>query len=111
MPSVFGQIVTGEWRGLYVGKNANDTPNVAVISDGYWRRRFGANPNAVGQHLVLDNGSWQIVGVTTSPGVESHLTHGAAFGRRNPALEAHRAADCRQLRFRFPQEEFNRTMK
>jgi putative ABC transport system permease protein len=36
---------------------------VTVISDGYWRRRFGADPNIVGKTLTLNGISWQIVGV------------------------------------------------
>lgn len=42
---------------------AADNPHLGVISDTYWRRRFGADPGVVGRTLVLDNGSWQIVGV------------------------------------------------
>ena len=36
---------------------------VTVISDGYWRRRFGADPNIVGKTLTLNGIPWQIVGV------------------------------------------------
>jgi putative ABC transport system permease protein len=36
---------------------------VTVISDGYWRRRFGADPNIVGRTLTLNGIPWQIVGV------------------------------------------------
>ena len=40
------------------GKNA-----VCVISYGFWQRRFGANPNVVGQMLNLNEKPTQIVGV------------------------------------------------
>jgi putative ABC transport system permease protein len=38
-------------------------PHVTVISDAFWRRRFGADPTIVGRMLRLDNGEWQIEGV------------------------------------------------
>ncbi|HTY07272.1 MAG TPA: ABC transporter permease [Gemmatimonadales bacterium] len=40
------------------GKN-----HVAVLSWGFWRRKFGGDRNVLDQHLVLDNESYQIVGV------------------------------------------------
>jgi len=41
------------------------TPNrVAVISDGYWARRFGRDPGAIGQRLTIDNVPHVIIGVT-----------------------------------------------
>ena len=36
---------------------------VAVISDGYWKRRFGASPLIVGQNLVVNNRPFTVVGV------------------------------------------------
>src|SRR5215470_16044819 len=36
---------------------------VAVISDGHWRRRFGADPGIVGRTIQLDGQSWQVVAV------------------------------------------------
>ena len=36
---------------------------VTVLSDGYWRRRFGADPNVVGKTLTLNGTPWQIIGV------------------------------------------------
>jgi putative ABC transport system permease protein len=44
----------------------DDTPgvaNVAVVSDGFWRRRLGADPNAVGRTIVIDADAVQVVGV------------------------------------------------
>ena len=40
-----------------------DSPRVVVISDGLWRRRFGADPRAVGASIDLDGGRYEIVGV------------------------------------------------
>jgi putative ABC transport system permease protein len=36
----------------------------AVISDGYWQRRFGSNPSAIGTTLTIRNRVFTIVGVT-----------------------------------------------
>ena len=36
---------------------------VIVLSDGYWRRRFGADPNIVGKTLTLSNQPFQVIGV------------------------------------------------
>jgi len=45
---------------------AEDTPTnrrVAVLADGFWRRRFGADPAIVGRSLTLDGESYTVVGV------------------------------------------------
>lgn len=34
-----------------------------VLSDGYWRRRFGAEPNIVGKMLTLNGSAFQVIGV------------------------------------------------
>ena len=45
---------------------AEDTPasrHVAVLADGLWRRRFGADPGVVGRALTLDGEVYTVVGV------------------------------------------------
>lgn len=37
---------------------------VAVISDGYWRRRMNAAPDAVGRTIMLNGASFTVVGIT-----------------------------------------------
>ena len=37
---------------------------VVVLSDQYWRERFGANPSAIGQQLILNKQAFTIIGVT-----------------------------------------------
>jgi predicted permease len=37
--------------------------HVAVISDGLWHRRFGADPNIVGKTITFEQGVWEILGV------------------------------------------------
>jgi putative ABC transport system permease protein len=36
---------------------------VVVLSDGYWRRRFGRDPGIVGRSLTLDDTPYEVVGV------------------------------------------------
>ena len=36
---------------------------VVLLSDGLWRRRFGADPRVLGRTIATDNGAWEIVGV------------------------------------------------
>ena len=38
-------------------------PEVVIVSDGYWRRRLGADPNAVGKTLMVDGDPFVLVGV------------------------------------------------
>jgi predicted permease len=37
--------------------------HVAILSDEFWRRHFGADPGVVGQPLAFETGVWTIVGV------------------------------------------------
>ncbi len=46
-----------------------DAPPVAVISDGYWARRFGRDPGVIGKSIRIESGSATIVGVSP-PGFE-----------------------------------------
>jgi predicted permease len=73
--AVRGQAVSG---GYYTGlgvepmlgraiTDADDNaaaPPVVVLSHQYWQERFGANPNAIGQQLKLNQTSFTIIGVT-----------------------------------------------
>src|SRR6185436_6564213 len=46
--------------------NAEDTPDgwrVVVLSDGLWRRRFGADPAAIGRVVTMNDRPYTIVGV------------------------------------------------
>jgi putative ABC transport system permease protein len=42
---------------------AGEEAPVAVLSDGYWRRRFGADPAIVGRTLSLSGTPFQVIGV------------------------------------------------
>src|SRR4051794_5512398 len=41
-------------------------PKVALISDKMWRQRFGASREVLGQHLLVDGVSYEIIGVLQS---------------------------------------------
>lgn len=51
-------------------------PRVAILSDGLWKRRFGANRAVLGQSILLDQNSYTVIGVL-SPGFE--LNQGEVF--------------------------------
>jgi predicted permease len=40
-----------------------DDGHVAVLSDAFWRRHFGADPATVGKILTSETGTWSIIGV------------------------------------------------
>jgi putative ABC transport system permease protein len=42
---------------------AGEEAPVVLLSDGYWRRRFGADPGIVGQSLTLSGTPFQVIGV------------------------------------------------
>ncbi|HZM69840.1 MAG TPA: ABC transporter permease, partial [Candidatus Cryosericum sp.] len=50
-------------RGFRPEEEARRAEPVALISDAYWRRHFGADPNAVGKTLTLDGMVVTVVGV------------------------------------------------
>jgi putative ABC transport system permease protein len=50
-------------RTLTPGDEAENAPDVAMITHTLWRNRFGANPQAVGQSIVLDGTPYTITGV------------------------------------------------
>ncbi len=77
----------------------DDTPgvaNVAVVSDSFWRRRLGADPNAVGRTIVIDADPVQVVGVMPAgfshPGrtvqTEVDVWSPAGFRSAGPTTEA-----------------------
>jgi len=50
-------------RSLVDADSAASAPRVVMLSEGYWRRRFGGRPDIVGQIIHLDSASYTIVGV------------------------------------------------
>jgi predicted permease len=71
-----GEMVSGNYfetlgvqpfLGRLIGPEDDRTPGahpVAVVSYGYWQRRFGSDPAVVGKDIVLNNHPIRIIGVT-----------------------------------------------
>ena len=85
-PEVFyGSLVTeGFFETLGVGAARGRTflpdefrpgSGVVVLTDGFWRRRFGADPGILGRALTLDGQPWTVVGVLP-PGFALGLERG-----------------------------------
>lgn len=60
-PNLFN--VLGRSAALGRALDPQDAPGVAVLSDGFWRRRFGADPGVIGTTLNTVPNPVQIVGV------------------------------------------------
>jgi putative ABC transport system permease protein len=50
-------------RDFLDGEMQSDGPHVTILTDGFWRREFGADPNVIGRVVRLDNKPATIVGV------------------------------------------------
>jgi putative ABC transport system permease protein len=50
----------------FTDEDGPGSTQVAILSHGFWQRRFGADPDVIGQSLVLDGQPLQIVGVIRS---------------------------------------------
>jgi predicted permease len=50
-------------RGIDSSEDLPNAPHVALISESFWRRQFGANPNVLGQSVRVNGDSYRIVGV------------------------------------------------
>ena len=96
VPAVLGRTLTS------ADDIASDRHPVAVISYGFWRRRFGGEPNAIGQSIDVNGQPFTIVGVTprgffgTEPGRSVDVTvalsmQQGVFGNRSLIDEASEA--------------------
>jgi putative ABC transport system permease protein len=73
---------------------AEDAPNqndAVVLSDGLWRRRFGADASVVGRSISLNDRSYRIVGVMAVDGYPKHAEAWVPIA----FTPAQRAADSR----------------
>jgi len=123
--SVFSVLRVPPARGRTL-QEADDKPGaaqVAVLSDGLWRRRFGGDPAAVGKTLRVDGVERQIVGVMPAgfrfPAADDELWvpitvdparlrptdfNYTAIGRLRPGVTAENAArDLSALVWRIPE--------
>ena len=81
----FGMIGLGPLAGrtITAAESELGAPTIAVISEGFWRRRFGGAPSAVGATILLDGRPFTVVGVlpagleTLNGGTEAWVPLGA----------------------------------
>ena len=62
---------------------------VAILSDGLWRQNFGADPDAVGEAIVLNGVSYQVVGIMPAAfsfPVRAKLWIPRGIGDKDPTL-------------------------
>src|SRR5262245_12873623 len=64
-PNFFGVIGVplAMGRGFTEAEGLPDSPSVIVLSDGLWRRRFGADPGIVGRSVPVAGGTALVIGV------------------------------------------------
>src|SRR5690242_5695734 len=64
-PSFFSVLGTSAAKGRVFapGEDQAGSNNVVVISDGLWRRRFGADPNLIGKSITLTGKKYDVVGI------------------------------------------------
>ena len=53
-------------RGFALGEDAAGKNRVAVLSYGFWQRRFAADPHAIGKEIELNGEAYTVVGVMPS---------------------------------------------
>lgn len=56
-------VIPAAGRSFAPGEDEIGAPPIAMISAGFWKRKFGGSPDAVGKSLTLDGKSFTIVGV------------------------------------------------
>src|SRR6476646_9122067 len=71
-----GELISGNYfetlgvqpfLGRLIGPEDDRTPGahpVAVLSYGYWQRRFGSDPEVVGKNIILNNNPIRVIGIT-----------------------------------------------
>jgi hypothetical protein len=63
-------------RNFGVADDQRKGPNVVIIGDGLWRRRFGSDGAIIGQHVTLDGDLFTVIGVMPA-GFENVLSPSA----------------------------------
>ena len=61
-------------RGLVAGDDEHQGNPVAVLSDGFWQRRFGGDPRVIGMPVRIKENSYTVVGIAAEDfaGLEAH---------------------------------------
>jgi len=47
----------------FTGSDGPGSTQVAILSDGFWQRRFGGDPSVIGSSITLDGGPIEVIGI------------------------------------------------
>ena len=61
LPALGIQPTLGRW--FSEADDRPGSPETVILTDGYWRRRFGGDPSIIGRHLTIDGRPRAVVGV------------------------------------------------
>ena len=50
-------------RPFTTDNEVDGSQGVAVLSEAFWKRRFGGNPNVVGRRILLDDARYEVIGI------------------------------------------------
>ena len=64
------------------GPPPNLLPGIAILSDEFWRRQYGADPAIIGRNIQIGGGAPVLVVGILAPGVELHFPPRAGMERR-----------------------------
>lgn len=82
-------------RSFRPGEDQDGAEQIVIVSDGFWKRRYGGDPGVVGRRITLDDESYTIVGVLPTrlrmPGI----------GTFEIFVPAQISAEDRQVQMRF----------
>jgi predicted permease len=85
----------------------DSSSRIVVISDGLWRREFGADPALLGTPITLDDEAYTVIGILSPafrfPRIDRYGTSGLVFGSRPDilALKVFNARERNQLTGNF----------
>ncbi|MDQ3252595.1 MAG: ABC transporter permease [Acidobacteriota bacterium] len=94
-------------RGFAEGEDLAGKNNVVILSHGFWQRRYGGRPSAVGEVLTLNGNSCTIIGVLPSGfrsplelqfAAQPELWIGYGYNLANPARGSHTLIGVARLR-------------
>src|SRR5258708_9323689 len=97
-------------RNFTPDEDAPNGPRSALLPHGFWQRRYGADPGAVGRTLVIDGRATRIIGVLSkdfemptlarvdlllpaqlNPGAQTGITFLTVLGRLSPGISVEQA--------------------
>ncbi len=73
-------------RTLLAEEDIPNKPKVAVVTDGFWRRSFGADPGILGRSIMLGGQQYTVVGVLSSKFLLNHEVMPTVGGIEKPDI-------------------------